>query len=696
MRMVQGRLDARDAEALSLRTVWFNAWLYSRERAVWRSLIARVVQSVRQFALTGDHRAALDRLEARLYQPARGGDERIVLPPGCVPGLAGVGTVTPAGLELLRRRAQRAGEEAEVEALTELLRDARVSRALNWREALVALDDFRRQFEDLSTGLLNHGRVVVFIDDLDRCLPDKAVEVLEAVKLFLDVPGFVFVLGVDRAVIAEGIRVRYRDYETELDGARYLEKIIQIPFKLPPIDAATVTRYVHDETAGRLPDPRCETVFSAGLEPNPRRIKRTLNVFLLLWRLAQNREELRDVINPVRLAKIVVIQQYHPALFDLLVQGPHYLPDLESRLRARAEVREEGALEGRDLGGRGTGTGGGEAISAGPLQPFLGDGLLRALLTCTAEGEPDANFAGPQGLTPDGVRTYIYLTRSAVEEEPADREVERLPFEPQLVRVDSGPFLMGSPESEVDELFRLAKEENKNAERGWVEREVPQHEVNLDYDYAIGRYPVTNAEFERFIDDGGYEDPDYWTEAGWQRKEKEDWSQPRFWDNETWNGPSQPVVGVSWYEAAAYCRWLSAKSGRTYRLPSEAEWEKAARGTDGRRYPWGDAWDPALCNNKARGPGRTTPVGEYPEGESPYGVEDLVGQVWEWCRTKYDSSYPYLADDGREDEEGSDMRIVRGGSWASGSGWCRCGCRYRNYPRFWHNDGGFRCVRTLS
>ena len=469
MRMVQGRLDALDAEPLSLRTVWFNAWLYSRERAVWRSLIARVVQSVRQFDLTGDHRAALDQLEARLYQPARGADERIVLPPGCVPGLDGVGTVTPAGLELLRRRAQRAGDEAGVEALTELLRDARVSRALNWREALVALDDFRRQFEDLSAGILNHGRVVVFIDDLDRCLPDKAVEVLEAVKLFLDVPGFVFVLGVDRTVIAEGIRVRYRDYETELDGARYLEKIVQIPFKLPPIDAATVTRYVHDETAGRLPDPRCETVFSAGLEPNPRRIKRTLNVFLLLWRLAQNRADLGDVIQPVRLAKIVVIQQYYPALFDLLVQGPHYLPDLEARLRTRPSRGRRkprcGVPNVRADRGPG-GTGDGESITAGPLQPFLGDGLLRALLICTDENELDANFAGPQGLTPDGVRTYIYLTRSAVEEEPADREIERLPFEPQLVTVPAGPFLMGTPEREVEDSD-LVKNLSDRAKREW-------------------------------------------------------------------------------------------------------------------------------------------------------------------------------------------------------------------------------------
>jgi formylglycine-generating enzyme required for sulfatase activity len=296
------------------------------------------------------------------------------------------------------------------------------------------------------------------------------------------------------------------------------------------------------------------------------------------------------------------------------------------------------------------------------------------------------------------VLEYIYLARSTVEEREVQAEATGLPFEPQLVTVPAGPFLMGTPERELDGLVKLG------ANRDWISNEVPQHEVDLPA-YAISRYPVTNAEFARFVEDGGYTDPGYWTGAGWQVKEREGWTQPRYWEDEAWNDPSQPVVGVSWYEALAYCRWLAARTGWDYRLPSEAEWEKAARGTDGRRYPWGNAWDPARCNNKETGPGSTTPVGQYPEGDSPYGVSEMVGQVWEWCSSKYGGSgtqpqfgYPYNPDDGREDLEGDETRILRGGSWYNDApaGVCRCGYRRGAYPGDGGSDRGFRCVRTLS
>lgn len=706
MRMVERRLREDAAPDFPVHTVWFNAWLYSREDALWRALIARVVREVRGFELTEAQHAALDTLEERLYQPLGPASEHLTLPAGLLPGLTETAQLTPTGLELLRRQAQRDGDSAGAERLAQVLADAKISRALMQRDHLVALDDFRRQFETLSRDcVLCHGRLAVFVDDLDRCLPEKAVEVLEAVKLFLDVEGFVFVLGIAREVIEQGIRVRYREYESVLDGAFYLEKVIQIPFNLPPITAEAVQDYIHEETEGRLPDPRCETVFSVGLEPNPRRIKRTLNVFLLLWRLAQNRKDLRERITAVRLAKIVIIQQVYPRLFALLITGAHYLGDLERRFREderprnlenpQSPIRNPQALYPTSQSPSAVPSAAisnpESEISAGPLQEFLGVSLLRDLLTCIAEGEPDANFVD---LPAARVREYLYLTRSTVEEPAMARQGAALPFEPQLVTIPAGPFLMGTPERGVDGIFKLMQAEYKDTKREWPEREIPQHEVVLD-SYAISRYPITNVEYAHFIEDGGYTVRDYWTEAGWAQKENEELTEPLFWKDVQWNDPAQPVVGVSWYEAAAYCRWLAAKSGKPYRLPTEAEWEKAARGMDGRRYPWGNTWDASCCNNKESGPGKTVPVGQYPRGDSPYGVGDLAGQAREWCNSRF-ASYPYRIDDGREETEGNDPRVLRGGSWNDGIGWCRCSCRIWNYPGNGAPNRGFRCVRTFS
>jgi formylglycine-generating enzyme required for sulfatase activity len=694
MRMVRRRLEATAESEFPVRTVWFNAWLYNREEALWRALISRVLDAARTFpTLDEAARDTLRGLEARLYPPTAPPGGHLTLAPGALAGLDGGSLPTLTGLELLRRQAERGGDAEAAARLQELIADVEESQALTRRDQIAALDQFHRQFERISrTCIVPHGRLAVFVDDLDRCLPDQAIEVLEAVKLFLDVPGCIFVLGIDREVIEQGIRVRYADYEARIDGALYMEKIIQIPFNLPPISTRAVEAYVQGVTFGGLPDPHCERVFAVGLEPNPRRIKRTLNIFLLLWRLAQNREDLRDTIKPVRLAKMVVIQQYHPRLFALVQDGPHHLIDLERRFRQAQQARHgEEELPLPRSRKRGPGGEEDEVISAGPLAEFLGRGLLSDLLTCTAPDAPDANFTD---LTPARVLEYIFLTRSTVEEETVEAEASRLLFEPQMVTMPAGPFLMGTPQAKLDELLRLMKEEYEGVEREWVEREIPQHEVTLDR-YAISRYPVTVAEFARFVEDGGYATREHWTEAGWMRRESEGWTQPRYWEDEKWNDPSQPVVGVSWYEALAYCNWLADKTGRAYRLPTEAEWEKAARSTDGRRYPWGNDWDPSHCNNEETGPGHTTPVGQYPQGDSSYGVSEMVGQVWEWCSSKY-SPYRYDPDDGREDLEGEDTRINRGGSWNDGAGWCRCGYRSWRDPGRRRNNRGFRCVRTLS
>ena len=201
--------------------------------------------------------------------------------------------------------------------------------------------------------------------------------------------------------------------------------------------------------------------------------------------------------------------------------------------------------------------------------------------------------------------------------------------------------------------------------------------ARLGEGFFIGRYPVTNAQYRRFMEAGGYGKREYWSDEGWQWKQKKGWTEPRYWHDPKWNQPDQPVVGVSWYEAEAYARWAGM------RLPTEREWEKAARGIDGREYPWGDGFDQDRCNTRESGTGKTTPVGKYsPQGDSPYGLADAAGNVWEWCADWYDVY--------------KDAKELRGGSWTSDQRGALCSFQYRLNSRDRLEYWGFRVSKSLS
>ncbi len=265
-----------------------------------------------------------------------------------------------------------------------------------------------------------------------------------------------------------------------------------------------------------------------------------------------------------------------------------------------------------------------------------------------------------------------------------------------MVLIPAGPFTMGTGQAEIDRLageFELAR---AWAEKGRFGREQPQHVVTLPA-YWIGRHAVTVGQYRGFVEAGGYRQRRYWTEAGWAWREATGRSQPDYWDQVTWRGDERlPVVGVSWYESAAYCRWLGVETGRGFRLPSEAEWEKAARGEDRRIFPWGDRFDAARCNVRATGLERTVPVGHLsPAGDSPHGCAEMVGNVSEWTLTRY-APYPYDAGDGRDDPAGEAERVTRGGSWHSPVLRARTASRGMNDPYFADNDLGFRCACSVD
>jgi len=250
-----------------------------------------------------------------------------------------------------------------------------------------------------------------------------------------------------------------------------------------------------------------------------------------------------------------------------------------------------------------------------------------------------------------------------------------------LVYVPAVPFLMGSTE------------DNQQV----YDNERPQHEVNLD-DFYIGRYPVTNAQYARFIEDRGYEDGFYWMKEGWDWRVEKGVTQPLYWENPKWNQPNHPVVGVSWYESQAYCRWLGCGGELEFRLPTEAEWEKAARGTGGREWPWGNDFDSQKANANGGRLGGTTPVGQYsPAGDSPYGAADMAGNVWEWCQDWFaEDDYQHSLLENPPGSAGGHCRAARGGSWGSGQGGARCACRGRDGPVGRGSDVGFRVAASPS
>lgn len=253
---------------------------------------------------------------------------------------------------------------------------------------------------------------------------------------------------------------------------------------------------------------------------------------------------------------------------------------------------------------------------------------------------------------------------------------------PVMVDIPAGIFLMGSDKTK-DELAYGDEE--------------PQQMVALPA-YRTGKYPVTNGQFRYFIAVGGYDKKVYWTKAGWQTRQNEGWTEPRFWDDDDFNVANQPVVGVSWYEAVAYCNWLKAETGRPFRLPSEAMWEKGARGTDGRLYPWGNTWNPDNLNAAETNINRPSAVGIFPEGRSPYDVYDVCGNVWEWCSTVW-GGYPIEAWPRPYAAELEDIgrRSRRGGAFRSDVHQdTRAAIRLNDPPNYRNHNIGFRVAEHLS
>jgi iron(II)-dependent oxidoreductase len=271
---------------------------------------------------------------------------------------------------------------------------------------------------------------------------------------------------------------------------------------------------------------------------------------------------------------------------------------------------------------------------------------------------------------------------------PAAGVVTGLPAE---VLVPAGQFVMGT-----------------SSEPWALDNERPGHRRDLPA-FRIDTTPVTNAAYQGFVEDGGYEDPRWWSAPGWAHRQEAGLTAPQFWrrDGGAWLRrrfgrdepvpPGEPVVHVCWYEADAYARWAGK------RLPTEAEWEKAARWDPptgrSRRYPWGDAEPGPQHANLGQRHLQPAPVGAYPDGASALGVHQLLGDVWEWTASDL-AGYPgFRAWPYREYSEvffGSEYKVLRGGSFGTDPAACRTTFRNWDYPVRRQIFSGFRCARDAE
>ena len=198
------------------------------------------------------------------------------------------------------------------------------------------------------------------------------------------------------------------------------------------------------------------------------------------------------------------------------------------------------------------------------------------------------------------------------------RNTTALNIPEDMVLIPEGPFLMGSTKEDIDTLLKL----DQNIEFGRLDNEMPQREVFLSA-YYIDKYPITNTKYKIFIESGGYTQKSLWSNAGWEYVTQTNPLENNDLDNILNGEPDCPVVNVSWYEAEAFAKWAGK------RLPTEAEWEKAARGTDGRIYPWGNEYDKTRLNCAEAKIEKPTPVTKYPQGQSVYGCFDMAGKLLE-------------------------------------------------------------------
>lgn len=562
------------------KTVWFTAWKYGQQQALWRAFMLRVVDGLFPRNSDGgrlDHKHIknekikegvqyLERLERSIYETVHWQEEGkwsldfgelakqgIRIPIWLAFHLTGMGSIS-----------KDLGINPEFTAILERhIREHHLNQ-------LVSIEQFAHEFEKAISLILGEdGRLVVFVDDLDRCLPEKALEVLEAIKLFLDVPGTIFVLGMDREVIRRGIETHYGSLleietnrmEIPVNGDVYLQKMIQIPFNLPPLDIKARRDYILKLEANLPPEFKLDEttldVFAKGLLPNPRQIKRALNVFYLLKNIGIEQENRELIPNgflawPL-LAKTVLIQSQWPELYQLWRQYPTLIQILEEEYTSHP-LSETMILQGYvesnetidDVENKPYQQSRGFQYQAtGLISEYLNNRhkypLLAKMLQYPEEEQMGRRAAKFSGLTRSQIQLYVGLV-GAIESDGENVSSLNLP-EDILQILHSGDLVhIQEVVSNIDEieeqpdgpqhkalgkqLINISQNSNIPLSARFVAAKAASNLKVLPKDLYkfihvptpkknhkiyFGKYPVTNLQYKRFVESPDFMDKSLWS-----------------------------------------------------------------------------------------------------------------------------------------------------------------------------------------
>ncbi len=621
--------EAQAQDARKVRSVWFNAWKCPSEDTVLAGLLGALVDALRVGEMDAQGKLLVMSLKQMLAGMALKFEKHGVQ----------VDLSSLSGADRKRAFYDTFRQLfAQVLYLWQSGRGA-VVQNLSGRDVEAALE------RKSSTHVL-----AVFLDDLDRCNEARVLEVLEAINLFLDLPGVCFYLGLDWGRLTALLNKTMGGREEE-----FLEKIVQISLDLPQISDPGIEEYLNTLIEGTPLQAVLEGDKQVGLQVlakalasnHPRHVKRFLNDLSMTLGILRNTDKLdqpgadaqtrlqaREVVAWHLLHEVLPPEEWAPV--RALRSG---LDALIDRCKNRDQWQDADAAE-----------------VASP-----------ALLELHKEGKLD----GPVGVLArlNAEQRDLLVHFGSPPKELSARPVSGHLDDEALVQGDrtvwvdipAGKFTMGDAD---------------------IDRASPPREVALSR-FRISRYPITNAQYARFVSATGITAPKHFVAGSWPEGKA-----------------MHPVVNVSWSDAVAFCTWLSREVNRAGEpavrivLPSEAQWEYVARWNNGRAYPWRDTAPNENRANFGEHVGDTTPVDRYRDGATELGVYDMAGNVWEWCGDWYGDYADAPGPDPKGPPEGN-LRVLRGGAFDYNALYLRAAYRYDHLPGGRFNDVGFRVVWRL-